>query len=135
VARFQCFRTTQLRVRWRLLGGNNRVLGVSARDLVDHAAALAEVEAVRAGVGAAEFGLERIPSGLWWWRMRLSGKDFARSAHGFARRVDATLACQRFQVRAPGATTDLTLVVFAPGRRGREIPFEQVPADTVPEGR
>lgn len=126
MSRFQFFRTDQQRVRWRLLGGNNRVLGVSVRALDDQGSALEEVDLVRKCAEDADFDIEHVHSGLWWWRMRPAGPgpELAGSAHGFARRVDAALSSRRFRQRAPQADVDLTLVVFQPGRRGREVPFD-----------
>jgi uncharacterized protein YegP (UPF0339 family) len=121
VARFQCFRVDQQQVRWRLLGSNNRVLGVSPEPLRDHATAIDEVDLVRKRIGEAEFSIEHVHSGLWWWRMTVDDTEVARSSRGFARRVDAVLAYGRFRQRVPEAETDLTLVVFQPGRRGREV--------------
>lgn len=123
MARFQCFRTDGRRVRWRLLGGNNRVLGVSVRDFADHAAALDDVEQVRRSAAQAEFDFEHGDSGQWWWRMSVRDRRIAQSAHGFARRVDAALAAGRFGRSVRGADSDLPLAVFQPGRRGREIPL------------
>ena len=124
MARFQCFRTEDRRVRWRLLGGNNRVLGISVRMFADHAAALADVEHVRASLPTAAFEFDHVHGGQWWWRMSLRGLDIAQSAHGFARRVDASIASDRFGKSVVDADTDLPLVVFQPGRRGREVPRE-----------
>jgi len=128
VSRFQCFRTDQRQIRWRLLGGNNRVLGISAHTLPDHATALDEVNAVRKCAETADYDLTVLPRGLWGWRMRIGGVEIAHSVHGFARRVDANLASERFRQRAPTADTDLTLAVFQPGRRGREITFHDEPS-------
>ena len=110
-------------MRWRLLGGNNRVLGVSVRDFADHAAALDDVEQVRRSAAQAEFDFEHGDSGQWWWRMSVRDRRMAQSAHGFARRVDAALAADRFGRSVRGADNDLPLAVFQPGRRGREIPL------------
>lgn len=110
-------------MRWRLLGGNNRVLGVSVRDFADHAAALDDVEQVRRSVTLANFDFDHGDSGQWWWRMSLRDRQMAQSAHGFARRVDASLAADRFGRSVRGADNDLPLAVFQPGRRGREIPL------------
>ena len=125
MARFQCFRVEQQQVRWRLLGGNNRVLGVSAEPLRDHAAAIDEVDLVRKRIEDGEFALEHLHGGLWLWRMSVDDVEIALAAHGFARRVDAILSGRRFRQRVPAADTDLTLVVFQPGRRGREVPFDE----------
>jgi hypothetical protein len=97
------------------------VLGVSVHSQPDLTAALDEIDLVRKKLYEAEFGLEHVPTGPWHWRMWLGETDFACAAHGFARRVDAALSCERFQRRIPGADVDRILVVFQPGRRGREI--------------
>ena len=131
MARFQFFRTDARLVRWRLLGGNNRVLGVSNRAAVDQKTALRDATAVREHAATAEIDVEHVTSGLWCWHMTLpdplseAGElaPLATSGRGFARRVDASLAAERFQARAPVAELDLTLAVFEPGRRGREVSF------------
>ena len=120
MARFQCFRTNQQQVRWRLLGGNNRVLGVSARTFPDHGTALSEIGRITTQIDDLEFEIEHVHSGLWWWSLRLNGARVASSSRGFARRVDAAVSYRRFRQRAPEAETEPTLVVFQPGRRGRE---------------
>ncbi|MBW4716902.1 DUF1508 domain-containing protein [Saccharothrix obliqua] len=115
MARFQCYRTAESGVRWRLLGGNNRVLGVGVRVHAAHLDALAEIELVRAGAITAAFVIEHADNGSWWWRLA----DLARSAQGFARRVDAELAAGRFRDRVAPAELDPVLAVFQPGKRGR----------------
>ncbi|WP_345020017.1 hypothetical protein [Saccharothrix violaceirubra] len=105
----------QTGVRWRLLGGNNRVLGVGVRVHLDQAAALAEIEVVRVDGAMADFTIEHADNGAWWWRLG----GLARSAQGFARRVDAELAAARFRDRVADAALDPVLAVFQPGRRGR----------------
>jgi uncharacterized protein YegP (UPF0339 family) len=128
VARFQCFRTNQQQVRWRLLGGNNRVLGVSASTFPDHGTALNDIHRITTQIADLDFEIEHVHSGLWWWSLRSNGARVASSARGFARRVDAAVSYQRFRQRAPEAETDPTLVVFQPGRRGREAaPHETAP--------
>jgi hypothetical protein len=103
------------------------VLGVSVREFDDHTAAAQEVELVREHVTEANFDVEHVPGGQWWWKMRpvSTGPDLAVSSHGFARRVDAALSSRRFRQRAPWADIEFTVVVFEQGRRGREVPFEQ----------
>lgn len=129
MARFQCFRTDGQRARWRLLGGNNRVLGMSMRTLDDHPAAIAEVELVRQYAGKVDFELAHVSSGLWTWRMDFPDPEMiepsavAISPRGFARRVDAGLAAERFREQAQEAELDWTLVIYQAGRRGRVIPF------------
>lgn len=120
MARFQCYRTESGEVRWRLLGGNNRVLGLCVREHEDHLSAIREIEAVRAQIASARAELERSSDGLWWWQMYLAAVAAARSAQGFARKIDADLAAQRFRERAVDAEVDAPLMVFQPGRRGRQ---------------
>ena len=132
MARFQFFRTERNLVQWRLLAGNNRVLGVSIQTFVDHAAALTEVDVIRKRSAEAEFEVEHLAAGLWWWRLTISDPTTpgepplarATSGRGFARRVDASLAVERFRARAKDAEPDWSLAVFQTGRRGREIPFD-----------
>jgi hypothetical protein len=120
MARFQCYRTETGDFRWRLLGGNNRVLGVCVREHADHVSSIREVEAVRELIGNARVEFERMPGGLWWWQMYLSDAPVARSGQGFARRIDADLAAQRFRSRTGTAEVDTPLMVFQSGRRGRQ---------------
>jgi hypothetical protein len=129
VVRFQCFRVGQQQVRWRLLGSNNRVLGVSLQPTPDHMSALAEVETVRKYAMETGFQLLRVASGLWSWQMTFpatlttDSAPVATSSRNFPRQVDARLAAQRFKQRVQEAEVDRTLAVFNPGRRGRTIPL------------
>jgi hypothetical protein len=109
------------------------VLGVSANSLHSYAAALAEVTLVQKHSSSADFELEHVQGGLWWWRMSVDDVELARAARGFARRVDAVLSGRRFSQRAPRADIDGTLVVFHPGRRGREITLNLDSADEADE--
>jgi hypothetical protein len=119
MARFQCFRTDSGGVRWRLLGGNNRVLGVSVRGHTDHNAAVREVDALRERAVDGRLEFERSPSGHWWWQLSVSDVAMARSAQGFARKIDADLAAKRFMRRVTEASMDSSVMVFQPGHRGR----------------
>jgi hypothetical protein len=121
VSRFQCYRTDESRVRWRLLGGNNRVLGIGLLSHSDHDAALADIDRVRQAAPGAVFDVEHADTGLWWWRMQGGQVWLARSAQGFARRVDATLAAERFRTRSPAAGIAPAVAVFQSGRRGRVV--------------
>jgi hypothetical protein len=121
VARFQCFRRSSHGVRWWLLGGDNRVLGMCARDHPDQNAATAEINVVRAVVDVARFELQRGLDGLWWWHMSVADARLARSAQGFARKIDAELSVRRFRERAPEAALDASMMTFQPGHRGRPV--------------
>nr|WP_042190238.1 hypothetical protein [Kibdelosporangium sp. MJ126-NF4]CTQ95015.1 hypothetical protein [Kibdelosporangium sp. MJ126-NF4] len=106
-------------MRWRLLGGNNRVLGVSVRGHADHGAAVRELDLLREEAGSARLDFERSLSGHWWWQLSVSDIPVARSAQGFARRIDADLAAKRFTRRVAEATLDSSVMVFQAGHRGR----------------
>jgi len=141
VARYQCFRTAD-RVGWRLLAGNNRILGVAVREHGGLAPAVAEIAAVQDALRAdtARITVDRTDTGQWRWSLigdgclphrRTSGPradpDFvlARSPQRFARRVDARHAALRFAAAAATAAVEPGLAVFEPGRRGRVVPANQ----------
>ncbi|GAA2659689.1 MULTISPECIES: hypothetical protein [Actinosynnema] len=115
MTRFQCYRMAESGIRWRLMGGNNRVLGVCVREHDDLASARAEVAVVRARAALAGFVIGHADDGSWWWRLA----ELARSAQGFARRVDAELAANRFGTRAVDAGLDPELALYRTGKRGR----------------
>ena len=119
MARFQCFRTDASGVRWRLLGGNNRVLGLSVRGHSDHGAAVRELDALRDVTEDTRLEFERSMAGQWWWQLSISDVPIARSAQGFARKIDADLAAKRFIRRVGEASLDSSVMVFQPGHRGR----------------
>ncbi|CAM4003076.1 hypothetical protein KIPE111705_35710 [Kibdelosporangium persicum] len=119
MARFQCFRTDTSGVRWRLLGGNNRVLGVSVRGHPDQGSAVRELDYLREQAGDARVEFERSASGQWWWQLSFADVPVARSAQGFARKIDADLAAKRFVRRIGEASLDASVMVFQPGHRGR----------------
>jgi hypothetical protein len=119
MARFQCFRTGTSGVRWRLLGGNNRVLGVSVRGHVDQGGAVREVDTLREVATDARLEFERSSAGHWWWQLSVSDIPVARSAQGFARKIDADLAAKRFMRRVNEASLDSSVMVFQHGHRGK----------------
>ncbi|WP_236795932.1 hypothetical protein [Amycolatopsis sp. GM8] len=119
MSRFQLYRTDESRIRWRLLGGNNRVLCVGERWHADQAAALAEVALVRLVAPRADLTVEHEETALWWWRAVVGKANLVKSAQGFARRIDAERAVERFRRCAPAAVVEPGLAVFPPGRRGR----------------
>lgn len=122
MARFQCYRTGESQIRWRLVGGNNRLLGVGVQWHADQEGALAEIERLRVAAPQAAVRIEHAESGLWWWRMASDEADLASSAQGFARRIDAELAVKRFRHHAPLAEIAPGLAVFPAGGRGRLLP-------------
>lgn len=120
MVRFQCFRTDSSGVRWRLLGGNRRVLGLSVREHADQPAAMREVDTLRVLADEARMELERSESGYWWWRMSVHDEPVARSAQGFARKTDADMAAKRFVERVREASVDSLMMIFQSSHRGRQ---------------
>ncbi|MFJ8582577.1 hypothetical protein [Micromonospora sp. NPDC093277] len=120
-ARYQCYRVDQGLIAWRLLAGNNRVLGVSVHQFRALELAVASIERVHREVERGEFVVERQVGGLWWWDLAAGATPIARSAQGFARRVDARLAASRFRENATIADVEQGLSVFGAGRRGRTL--------------
>ncbi|WP_132119179.1 hypothetical protein [Actinocrispum wychmicini] len=102
------------------MGGNNRVLGLSVRGHADHGAAVQEVDTVRVLAGDVRLEFERAATGHWWWQLSMDDLPVARSAQGFARKIDADLAAKRFMDRVREASVDSSVMVFQPGHRGRQ---------------
>lgn len=123
MARFQYYRDENSWIRWRLLGGNNRVLGIGESPHVDQAAAVVEIDLVRQRVAEAKFDIERANTGLWWWRMRLAEEVLVKSPHGFHRRIDAQRGARRFLATVPDATDPVVVVLQSrqPRRYARRI--------------
>ncbi|WP_018686024.1 DUF1508 domain-containing protein [Actinokineospora enzanensis] len=119
MARFQCYQVDGSGIRWRLLGGNNRVLGLGVGEFGDLDRALAEIDRVRRMAGAARIEVQHAETGQWWWRLRGETGEVSQSGQGFARRIDAEQAAARFRNGAPGAAVTAAVAVFNQNRRGR----------------
>ncbi|PPK64868.1 DUF1508 domain-containing protein [Actinokineospora auranticolor] len=123
MARFQCYRVDGSGVRWRLLGGNNRVLGLGIGEHRNRDEALVEIDRVRRVAGVAWVEVQHAENGQWWWRLCVEAGEIVQSAQGFARRIDAEHAAARFQVGAPDAEVTPVVAVFNHSRRGRIARF------------
>ena len=119
MARFQCYRTEDSRIRWRLLGGNNRIICLGIQWHADLVGAMAEVALVRLVAPASQVRIEHNEAGLWWWHLAIDKANLARSAQGFPRRIDAERAVERFRRSADEARIDPGLAIFPAGKRGR----------------
>jgi uncharacterized protein YegP (UPF0339 family) len=126
--RYQAFRSADGFVRWRLLAGNNRVVGLAAHVFGDLPDAISDIVvmrevAVRVIEGTRRPATSRDESGLWRWRLidERAGRCVALAGQGFARRIDAQLAAVRFVNAAVRAKVDPGLAVFQAGRRGRTV--------------
>ncbi|MDP9797247.1 hypothetical protein J2S43_005759 [Catenuloplanes nepalensis] len=100
---------------WRLVGPNNRVIGVSPTsfDGADAAVEAAQNVRSRAAGGAVTVQLDAFRQ--WCWSITDGELGLlAVSAHGYERRTTCELAVQRFTESAATAQIDQAI-----GRRGR----------------
>ena len=104
--------TSLARVRWRLLSGNNRQLGMAAETFADH-------QIARRAAGLLAQRLNEVDAELTWssrrvgwaWTMLLHGQPQAVSGRGYERVGLASRALERF-------LTDLAAAVIP--ERGHE---------------
>jgi hypothetical protein len=116
VSRFQCYHRGDGQIRWRLLGGNNRPLGVGCATREDVRAVVADITALRTSLTPESFRVART-NGRWQWTMQIGTSIVAQSAQSFARRVDAEMSELRFRHQAPTADIDERVAVFLPRKR------------------
>lgn len=110
---------------WMLLGGNNRLIGMSAAGSANPARAVTAAERTRELAATTELSAVAFTVAedrLWYWRILEGGVPVAVSSSGFARRLDAQRAARRF-VRAAGTAHVQLGVVTVPDRvRDRQGP-------------
>jgi hypothetical protein len=124
---------------WRLLGGNNRDLGRSARLFPDVPECLASVGVVRQRAGELAPVMSADPdTGMWLWRLELDGVAVAVAARPYFRQREGQYSLGQFLAalpevgpvaqtpmtrrhERPGASRDPADqgVARSPGRRGR----------------
>lgn len=95
-----------------LLGGNNRLIGVSWTGAPTVARAVLGAERAREVAASAEVTFTTADDRLWHWRMRDGEEQIAMSASGFARRLDARRAAGRFVRAATVAEVQLGVVAM-----------------------
>lgn len=109
-SRFRFRRLSDGGFGWMLLGGNNRLIGVAAASAPTVARAVTGAERAREVAASAEITFTVADDRLWYWRMHDSGQQIATSASGFARRLDAQRAADRFVRAATAAQVQLGVV-------------------------
>lgn len=97
---------------WMLLGGNNRLIGVAAASAPTVGRAVVGAERARQVAATAEITCTVADDRLWYWRMQDDGQRIAASASGFARRLDAQRAADRFVRAATVAQVQLGIVTM-----------------------
>lgn len=95
-----------------LLGGNNRLIGVAAAGAPTVGRAVIGAERARDVAATAEISFTVADDRLWYWRMHENGQQIAMSASGFARRLDAQRAADRFIRAATAAQVQLGVVTM-----------------------
>ncbi len=116
-SRFQVFHLGDARLRWRLVAGNNKVLGKGSREHGDVPSVRAELEQVRAAAREGATGLHRTAQG-WTWSLVAAAETLATSSRAFQRRTEAELSATRFCTLAHGADVQSVVAVY-PGAESR----------------
>ena len=100
---------------WRLLSGNNRELGRSARVFPDPAMCRADVDLVRKqGRRLVPLVTSDVSNGMWTWRVELRGTTVALAARLYFRQREATYNLRTFLAAVAEAIPD---AVMADNRR------------------
>lgn len=100
---------------WRLVGPNNRVIGVSPGGFDDADTAIAAAQSVRSRAAGGAIAVQPNESRKWCWSITDSELGLlAVSAHGYERRATCEVAVRRFTESAATAQIDQVI-----GRRGR----------------
>ncbi|MER7276890.1 hypothetical protein ABT369_20845 [Dactylosporangium sp. NPDC000244] len=100
---------------WRLVGANNRILGVSPVSFAGVQAAAEAAQHVRSRAAAGTVAVARDVTRRWRWSITDAELGvLAVAAHGYELRTTCEAATRRFMDSATSAVIDETL-----GRRGR----------------
>lgn len=97
----QCYaRSSPARIGWRLLSGNNRVIGVGRSTFLTEAQCRAAVSVLQRDVTGASTRVRRVAGNRWMWELDLDTAGVAMSGHSFDRmiRCEQSLAifCSEF---------------------------------------
>jgi uncharacterized protein YegP (UPF0339 family) len=121
-ARFRLRRSADETYQWMLLSANNRLIGISITSYPDVESAIRSAERARAIAEGGTMGFTVGEQRQWYWRLDDDGVPLATSSSGFARRLDAERAAQRFRRAAITAGVQLGLVVVPERVRRRPGP-------------
>ena len=111
-SRFRFRRLSDGGYGWMLLGGNNRLIGVAAAGAPTVGRAVIGAERARDLAAVADISFTVADDRLWYWRLHENGQQLAMSASGFARRLDAQRAADRFVRAATVAHIQLGVVTM-----------------------
>ena len=106
----QCYtRLSPARVGWRLLSGNNRVIGVGRSTFATEAQCRAAVAVLQRDVATAAGRVRRVVGNRWMWELDLDASGVAMSGHSFDRmiRCEQSLAIFRSAIGTAVVRADL----------------------------
>lgn len=104
---------------WRLLGGNNRELGRSARvHLAD--GILEEIDRVQAAADRLSIMVSKTQSGKWYWAASEDGQRLAMAARTYGRQRECRYNAEQFLRALPIATPPRGAVVDSSRDRARD---------------
>ena len=84
----QCFtRSSPARVGWRMLSGNNRVMGVGRSLFTTEAQCRAALAGLQRDIGRASGRARRVAGNRWMWELDLDDAAVAMSGHSFDRMI------------------------------------------------
>ncbi|HEY6798451.1 MAG TPA: hypothetical protein VI248_27545 [Kineosporiaceae bacterium] len=105
---------------WRLLGSNHRELARAAAGFATFEEATDDAVATAGQARTASIEISLSPDSTWHWLMTVDGQPQARSALGYARRLECARAVDRFRESAPVARVSPTpLIHRRPGGRAQ----------------
>ncbi|WP_375474914.1 DUF1508 domain-containing protein [uncultured Jatrophihabitans sp.] len=105
-------------VHWRLLSGNNRECGRSARGYADERSCRQGVARLQAQAQELAVRVRRVDPNRWIWELHYAERPVATAAHAFDRLIRCDQALSQFMVNLPDARVCEDVVVFGARRWG-----------------
>jgi hypothetical protein len=107
----QCFvRSPSSGVGWRLLSGNNRVVGRAAAAFVDEQACREAVDTLKSRMSELSHHIRRVPGNLWSWEARHHDVIVAVAGHPFDRMIRCEQSVTSFLVTFAEAPVQLAVL-------------------------
>jgi hypothetical protein len=97
----------EVRVTWRVVAGNNRPLGRSARVFPSLTECVEAASRLHREIGRADSSvLFDVADGHWRWTVALGGQSVAVSAHAYKRRIECIRSLEQFVAAAASAAPE-----------------------------
>ena len=103
-------RLAPARVGWRLLSGNNRVIGVGRSTFATEAQCRAAVAALQRDIDTASGKVRRVAGNRWMWELDLGAAAAAMSGHSFDRMIRCEQSLEIFRTEIGSATVRTELL-------------------------